>query len=151
MEDDEKTAPSDLYQQIKKQYEMINNKGILDQIVAKKSSMVIDHSSHDDYSWGVSTHHINDKLKSDPAKDHLRLRNKQLETQKDLAENLLHDLTDGNEALQRSLIQLDPENIRYIKKPYVTIQMEAITADPESYHCINNAAQEVIDAYRIIK
>lgn len=67
------------------------------------------------------------------------------------AENTLDILTDGNEPMQRALIQQDPENIRYIKKPYVSIQIEAITADPNCFNLINNPAQETIDTYRIIK
>lgn len=67
------------------------------------------------------------------------------------AKNVIDDLTTGNVDMQRALIKIDPHNIRYIKNPYVEIQLEAIMADSTAFHKIINPSQEAIDAYGFIK
>ncbi|MCK9530994.1 MAG: hypothetical protein M0R77_10625 [Gammaproteobacteria bacterium] len=67
------------------------------------------------------------------------------------AKNTIHALTDGNEEMQRALIKIDPHNIRYIENPYVSVQLDAIMADPNCFTKIKNPAQEAIDMYRIVK
>lgn len=63
----------------------------------------------------------------------------------------IHSVTEGNVAMQRQLIQIDPHNIQYIKNPYVDIQLEAIMADSTCFPRINNPSQEAIDMYRLVK
>lgn len=72
--------------------------------------------------------------------------------------NKLDDVTDvlisiveGDEAVQRKLIQVDPFYIQHIPNPYVSIQLEAIAANPKCFDFIKHPSQEAIDTYRIIK
>ena len=67
------------------------------------------------------------------------------------AQDTINELCEGNEVIQRQLIEIDPHNIRYIRNPYVNIQLEAIMADSKCFSRINNPAQETIDMYRIVK
>lgn len=82
-----------------------------------------------------------------------RLQNKidHLNDELDRSEGLLEDLTTGNEVMQQALIDQDPMNIRYIKNPYVSIQLAAIAANPNSFEHIRNPSQEAVDTYRIVK
>lgn len=67
------------------------------------------------------------------------------------AADVIQAMTDGNVDAQRNLIQIDPHNIRYIKNPYVDIQLEAIMADSTCFPRIINPSQEAIDMYRLVK
>lgn len=67
------------------------------------------------------------------------------------AEDTINSVTEGNIDMQRALIQIDPHNIRYIRNPYVDIQLEAVMADSTCFHKIKNPAQEVIDMHKFVK
>jgi hypothetical protein len=95
-----------------------------------------------------------EEKKTDPRQERINQLQQRLDSTTARAnetERVLHELTDGNEAAQRILIQQDPKNIKYIEVPYVSIQIEAITANLEVFHLIKNPAQEAIDTYKIIK
>lgn len=155
MDDDEKMSPEDAQSIGAKQASILHNiKKSYSEAKVIRQFYPSEKNLDDDYSWGTSINKSSlyeSVSKSDSERNFLRQSNRELTAQKESAEGALDKVTDGNEAMQRALIQIDPKNIRYIKKPYVSIQMEAITANPDSFHCINHAAQEVIDAYRIIK
>lgn len=65
--------------------------------------------------------------------------------------DVLEALVEGNEEVQRQLIKISPHHIAHISRPYVTIQIEAINADPDSFHSIISPSQEAVDTYRIVR
>lgn len=104
-----------------------------------------------DYDCGASDYSIPRSVVSKAEYEALHKSKKQVEQRLIDAELTMARMTEGNETMQRSFIQADPRNIRYIKRPYITIQVEAITADPSCFNLITNPSQEAIDTYRLIK
>ena len=76
---------------------------------------------------------------------------KKMQKQMHDVESTLDKLTNGNEAMQHALIEQDPLNIKYITKPYVSVQLAAISANPKAIDHISTPSQEAIDTYRIVR
>lgn len=108
-----------------------------------------------EYSYDIEKSYISksylDPYELESKVTSLKKENIRLNDRIQSSESVLHKLTEGNEAMQRTLIQIDPKNIQYIENPYVSIQIEAITADPSCIDLISYPAQETIDTWRIIK
>lgn len=113
-----------------------------------------DYSYYDDYdNWNTritktksSEEVVPKSLYNNAIKDRDAAKNEASDTRK-----LIDDLTTANVDMQRALIKIDPHNIRFIKNPYVEIQLEAIMADSTAFHKIINPSQEAIDAFGFIK
>lgn len=115
-------------------------------------NMKKDYSYYDDYGSYKSTGTTvkEDKISRSLYDSVVRERD-QAKSEAREVRDAMDDMTAGNIDIQRALIKIDPHNIRFIKNPYVDVQLEAIMADSTCFSKIRNPSQEAIDAYGFVK